>query len=172
MTETPYDPAETDSTDVGREAPGSREPEASEAPEPDAGAQGPHDAAEAARKARGDAAGYRRRLRDVEAERDALAVERDALAERVTARQRADVEALAARRLVDGSDLWTAADLPDLLDEAGELDEEKVAAAVEALAATKPHYRRSNGDIGQGVRGEPLKAQSSFADVLRSGRAR
>ncbi len=159
MTETPHDPAETDSTETP-------------APEPDTDTQGSHDADEAARKARGDAAGYRRRLRDVEAERDALVAERDALAERVTARQRADVEASAARRLVDGSDLWTAVDLPDLLTEAGVLDEEKVAAAVDALVATKPHYRRSTGDIGQGVRGEPLRVEPSFADVLRGGRTR
>lgn len=129
---------------------------------------GPDDAT---RKARTDAAGYRRRLRDAEADRDSIAAERDALLEKITARQRADVEALAARELTDGSDLWQAVELAEVLDGSGDIDSKKVTAAVAELLEKKPHYRAPRQDFGLGLRGSPVKSSSGWEDVLR-GRSR
>jgi hypothetical protein len=134
------------------------------APDPDTEDNGTDDAT---RKARTDAAGYRRRLRDTEAERDSITAERDALLEKLTARQRADVEALAAQRLTDGSDLWQAVDLADVLDEAGDIDQAKVATATADLLTRKPHYGRPRPDNGLGYRSDPVKPARGWEEVLR-----
>jgi hypothetical protein len=70
-------------------------------------------------------------LRDTEAERDsitaerdAITAERDALVEKLTA-DSDEVEALATQRLTDGSDVWQAINLPDVLTDAGDIDEAK-----------------------------------------------
>jgi hypothetical protein len=128
----------------------------------------PADPASEVKKARSDAAAYRRRLREAEAERDALAADRDRLREREQARQRGDVEALAARQLRDGSDLWTAVDLDACLNDQGEVDEEKITAVATELAGAKPHWaavRTTRFDLGQ--QGEPLPRQAGWEDVLR-----
>jgi len=122
------------------------------------------------RKARSEAAAYRRRLRDTEGERDTLAAERDQLRARLDDRQRADVEALAGQRLRDGSDLWNATTLADLLTEEGEVDPALVTQAVDQLAGAKPHYVRSAPSFDLGHRGESVKGEATFADVLRGGR--
>lgn len=119
------------------------------------------------RKARGEAAAYRRRLRDAEGERDTIAAERDQLRTQLDDRTRADVEILAAERLRDGSDLWTATTLADLLDDQGEVDPALVTQAVDELAKSKPHYVRSAPSFDLGHRGESVKGEATFADVLR-----
>jgi hypothetical protein len=138
------------------------------APEPDTEDNGTD---EATHKARTDAAGYRRRLRDTEAERDSIAAERDALVEKLTARQRTDVEVLAAQRLTDGSDLWQAVELVDVLNEAGDIDEAKVTADVADLLTRKPHYGIPRVDNGLGYRSMPPRS-SGWEDVLRGGTSR
>ncbi len=140
--------------------------------DPGAGREPDNDAAEAepTRKARSEAAGYRRRLRDTEAERDTLAAERDQLRTQLDDRTRADVEALAGQRLLDGSDLWTATTLADLLDDQGDVDPALVTQAVDQLAKSKPHYVRSAPSFDLGHRGESVKGEATFADVLRGGR--
>ncbi len=123
----------------------------------------PHDPAEAVRKARSDAASYRRRLREVEAERDALAGERDTLRGQVAARQRADVENLATQlpqALKDGTDLWTVTDLDALLGDDGDIDEAKVTEAVKALTTAKPHWAKSPGSFDLGLRGSLALTQA------------
>lgn len=60
----------------------------------------------AARKARKEAQQLRARLRDAEAERDALAADIAGLRESTAALQRAEVERLASGRLSDPTDLW------------------------------------------------------------------
>lgn len=123
------------------------------------------------RKARSEAAAYRRRLRDTEGERDTLAAERDQLRARLDDRQRADVETLAGQRLRDGSDLWTATTLTDLLDEEGEVDPALVAQAVDQLAAAKPHYAKPGPGASFDLGARPVApTEHSFADVLRGGR--
>ncbi len=88
-----------------------------------------------------EAAKYRRRLREVEAERDTAA-------ERLAAMQRREVERLAGGEgaLADGSDLFAfGAELADLLDaETGLPDESKVTEAVKTLAGQRPHLARES----------------------------
>lgn len=98
--------------------------EASEPPEgtstPDQPSEPVEDGSKAANR---EAAKYRTRLREVEAERDTLA-------EQVTTLQRAEAERLAAAHLKNPAGLWAAgADLPALLADDGTVDPDKVAAA-------------------------------------------
>lgn len=87
-------------------------------------------------KASAEAARYRRQLRDTEAERDALR-------ERITGYERQEAERLAAAGLVDPTDMWAAGvKLDDLRDDKGNLDSDKVAAAVASLIEQRPHWRR------------------------------
>lgn len=101
-------------------------------------------------KANHEAAKYRRRLREVEAERDAGA-------ERLAAMQRREVERLAGGEgaLADGSDLFAfGAELGDLLDsETGLPDEAKVTEAVKTLTAERPHLAREV----EGLRRTPFR---------------
>lgn len=81
-----------------------------------------------------EAAKYRRRLREAEAERDAL---RDTVA----TMQRADAERIAASSLVTPGDLFAAGtDLADLLDDTGTLDADKVTSRCAELVAERPHW--------------------------------
>lgn len=84
-----------------------------------------------------EAAKYRRRLRDTEAERDGLRSRLETL-------QRAEAERLAADHLADGTDLWLAgAQLADMLDDDGNLDAAKVAETAAQLGTDRPHWRRT-----------------------------
>ena len=80
---------------------------------------------EDAGKAGQEAAKYRRRLREAEAERDALTTRLEQL-------QRAEVERLAEQHIAKGSGLWAATELADVLDEDGNIDPAKVTAAARA----------------------------------------
>jgi hypothetical protein len=93
---------------------------------------------------------YRVRAREAEAFASALT-------ERVTRMQRAEVERQAAVRLHDPADLWVSGvELVELLDEDGEVDQQRVTEAVAALADSKPYMvkpsRRSSTGFGQGRR--------------------
>jgi hypothetical protein len=90
------------------------------------------------------------RIRAREAEATAIS-----LMERVTKMQRAEVERQAAARLHDPSDLWTAGvELIELLDEDGEVDQQRVDEAVAALADSKPYMVKPprGANFGQGRR--------------------
>ena len=92
------------------------------------------------------------------------------LTERVTRMQRTEVERQAAG-LHDPGDLWTAGvDLGELLTEDGDVDPERVAEAVAALADSKPYMLRPprGSNFGQGRR--PLVDSGSgttWGSVLR-----
>lgn len=106
-----------------------------------------------------EAARYRRRLRDAEAERDALGA-------RVGAMQRREVERLAGDRLSQAGDLFTigGADLADLLTEEGDVDSTAVTAAVGALLEARPGLALvpppTWPDMGQGNRGSAVESAS------------
>ncbi|MFC0359523.1 hypothetical protein ACFFHC_06915 [Kytococcus schroeteri] len=95
-----------------------------------------------------EAAKYRRKLRDAEAERDALAG-------RVEALQRAEAERMAAEHMSKPNALWAAGtDLADLLNEDGTVDAERVSqAASKAISALGlvPVRRAPKPDAAQGV---------------------
>lgn len=85
-------------------------------------------------KADREAAKYRRQLRDTQAERDRLATQ-------VEGYHRAEVERLAAARLIDARDIWAGGlQLADVLNDGGQVDPARVAQAVADLAATRPHW--------------------------------
>lgn len=115
-------------------------------------------------KVRAEAQGLRGRLRDTEAERDSLA-------ERVAALQRAEVVRLAAGagRLADGEDLFRGeVDQAGLLGDDGAVDPELVAAAVAGVLAARPHWAHRPGprpDPSQGARSE-APAGATWADVI------
>lgn len=80
------------------------------------------------------AAKYRTRLRDTEAQRDQLQ-------QRVETMQRKEVERLAGARLADGGDVWLAGtELANMLDEAGDVDASKVGELVDEITANRPHW--------------------------------
>ena len=85
-----------------------------------------------------EAASYRRRLRETEAERDALR-------ERVESYERREAEAIAR-------DLGAAVPIDDLRGDDGALDPETVQARVSAILAERPTWRRSAPDLGAGPR--------------------
>jgi len=106
---------------------------------------------------------YRIRAREAE-------VFATALTERVTRMQRAEVERLAAR-LHDPDDLWTSGvELVELLDENGEVDRQRVAEAVAALADSKPYLLKPKrgSNFGQGNRTPvDMGVDTTWGSVLR-----
>lgn len=80
-----------------------------------------------------EAARYRVRLRETEAERDNLA-------ERVTGYQRRECEQLVGDVLAQPADLWdiAGADVTEFFDENGTVDENAVQAAAAALIESRP----------------------------------
>jgi hypothetical protein len=99
-----------------------------------------------------EAAGYRRRLRDTEAERDALR-------SRIDEYERRDVEAV-ARELGAAvpADLWTLVQLDELRVD-GVVDIEAARTRISDLLRDRPTWRRSVPDLGAGVRGNGPEAQ-------------
>lgn len=112
-----------------------------------------------------EAAKYRRRAKDAEAERDRLT-------QRLTVLQRAEAERLAGQRLGTGVDLWAGGvELAALVDEDGNLSTELVDQAVTDVIAQHPHWRTqaappastvtANGKIGGGP------TEPTFTDAFR-----
>jgi hypothetical protein len=120
---------------------------------------------------RREAAGYRTRLREVEAERDTLQAT-------VAAMQRAEVERVAGtasegfRPLAAPEDLWLGGvELDGLLAEDGTVDAGRVREAVGALAAQRPHWlastsRPGGADSGRGA-GAQRDEAPSFGAALK-----
>ena len=109
-----------------------------------------------------EAAKYRLRLREAEAERDALAG-------RLEAAQRREAERLAAD-LSQPGDLWLlgGVTLADLLTDDGEVDPAKVQAATAAVLDARPGLRRSKFPpvlLGRDPN-PPLPAGPSWGDLL------
>lgn len=149
---TTLEPAETAETD----------PKGTPAPE---GTDPPVETGEGNR----EAAKYRTRLREAEAERDRLAgivegMQRAEIEKRATAAQR-------GWKLHDAADLWRAGvELKDLLAADGTVDQGKVNMAVRQLVEEHPHWGVRIGaiprDMGQGQRGSTGGGGTSWADVI------
>lgn len=115
-----------------------------------------------------EAAKWRRKLRDAEAERDALA-------ERLAAHDRAAVEAAVADRMIRPADLWlTGVEVADLLDDDGNVDAEKLTECLDGLLEERPHWAAprpmpSHRPIPKGGT-DPTTSRSegSWAEVIAS----
>lgn len=106
-----------------------------------------------------EAAKYRRRLRDTEAERDALAATVDTLRRQI-------IEAALDRSPITAEAFWAGGtDVADLLDNTGAVDVDRVA-EVAAEVAARFGVKRQAMDLGQGARGSGHAAGKGWADVL------
>lgn len=112
-----------------------------------------------------EAAKYRRRLRETEAERDTLRGQLEAL-------QRVAVEQVAGKHLRKPAGLWASGVTPaELLDDHGIVDPEKVATAARAAADTLGLSRPVGGNHvpREGHNPRPSSGASRFEDALRQG---
>lgn len=121
------------------------------------------DAAETDTGSNNEAAKYRRRLREVESERDGLAT-------RLQAAQRREIERMAGDTVTRPEALWAAGiDLDSLLDDSGEVNPEAVTEAVteaaERLGLARPS-RTPRPDPTQGGHGDVGDAQPQFSDAF------
>ncbi len=113
-----------------------------------------------------EAAKYRRRLRDTEAERDTLTA-------RVETMQKREVERLVATDLATPADLWlTDTTMADLVDDNGDIDPAKVGEAVTALLAERPGWRRTTAASFDGGARTSASTGVTFQQVLQGGRRR
>ena len=140
-------------------------PEPDDAPEVDDHATDHDHADDPGKRARAEAAAYRRRLRDAEGERDRLA-------EHLLGYQRRAAEELAAVSLSRGDDLWLATDdVSAVLDDAGQVDPGKVSTVVQQVLDGRPQLGRPAAGFDLGHRGgAPGSDPATFADVLRGDR--
>lgn len=119
-----------------------------------------------------EAARYRTRLREVEAERDGVAGERDTAFGRVAALQRREAERIAAAVLAQPADLFDVAGvaLADLLGADGEVDPELVQSAASSALDQRPGLGKARppwpGLTGQGSGGQGNTPPPSWRDVL------
>jgi hypothetical protein len=140
-----------------------------EAPDATVGKDGAGEDLTALRK---EAAKYRTRAKEAEAERDKLV-------EQLTGFHRAEVERIAStgaegfRPLADGADLWNGdAELSTLVAEDGTVDAGAVRERAAALGESRPHYRApgktAGGNADQG-RGDAPKEdpRPSFGEALK-----
>jgi hypothetical protein len=114
-----------------------------------------------------EAANYRRRLREVEAERDGLQGRVDQL-------ERAEVERIAGEApywMIQPGDLWTiGVELAELRGDDGTLDAALVKAKVRDVLAERPTWRR-NIDMGTGYRGgEVSEPKAGLSQLLGRGK--
>jgi len=118
-------------------------------------------------EANAEAARYRRRLRDVETERDGLNT-------RVEKMQRGQVERMVADRLAQPGDLFAfGVSLDDLRDEDGEVDEGLVETALygvlgERPGLAKPVPSRRGPTVSGHQAGTPGGGGGSWTDVLQA----
>lgn len=124
----------------------------------------------------GEAAKWRKKLREEESGHAETRAERDALRDRVDVLHRGEVERLLGNRLADVADFWSGTNVADLRDEDGDVDERKVTDAVEALLRAKPHFAarapESSPPNHQGARrgdSEPPRGPS-FGEAVKGTR--
>ncbi|MEO4038412.1 hypothetical protein V3N95_03835 [Micrococcaceae bacterium Sec6.3] len=137
-------------------------PEAADAPQTDAQTTEAPESTErenAPENGNREAAKYRTRLREAEAERDGIRADLDGARQTVERLQRALVETTAAEALLDPADLWRhgGADLPELLTDDGVPDPEKVGAVVQSILTERRHLakpRSPKPDMTQGGTGQ------------------
>lgn len=144
------------------------------ADQPEAEAAEPADGRE---RARGREAGYRRRLRETEAEVAAVTAERDQLRAHVDRLHAAEVERIAGDdhkmgdvALSRPEDVWlVGVTLDDLRGEDGGVDEKKVREVVKVIVRERPHWRRYHDPRVEFARsGRPPGYSSSWADALKA----
>ncbi len=111
-----------------------------------------------------EAAKYRVRAREAEAERDGLA-------QRVGRFQRSELERIASAHLASPADLLTLSgnELSDYLTEPGDIDPEKVNADAAVILAERPGLQKSSPAVDpmQGSGGTPGKDAPSWSDLLQ-----
>ena len=110
-----------------------------------------------------EAANYRRRLRETEAERDALA-------QRLERYERAEVEAIARREgMATPADLWAiGTEVPRTED--GDVDAAAVTEQVRTVLRERPTWRAPTPDLGSGARAESAQQREvGLADLLKPG---
>lgn len=105
-------------------------------------------------------------------ERNEARAERDALAQRVEALNRREIERLAAGSMSQPSDLFSLSgnSVTDYLTDDGEVDADKVAADVAALLAERPGLRKQSPplDPSQGSGGQPsAKREPTWGALLK-----
>ncbi|CAN5830575.1 hypothetical protein BH24ACT3_BH24ACT3_11450 [soil metagenome] len=107
-----------------------------------------------------EAAKYRRKLRDTEAERDTLRGQVEGL-------QRAEAERIAGQHITKPEGMWAGVELADLLDEAGAVDGEKVNAAAKDARERFGLRSKLDGNVvpREGSNPPPPRA-GGFADAL------
>ena len=117
----------------------------------------PQEASDDVAKLRTEAAGYRRKLRAAEGERDRLR-------EQLDARDRSDAERLAGQTLAAGADLWVGGvELEALREDDGSLSPELVEQAVAGVLADRPHWRKPRAvSCDGGARTTPPVSGPSF----------
>ncbi|MGD7707249.1 hypothetical protein [Microlunatus sp. Y2014] len=138
-------------------------------PEPDTTKPAATDDKPEARSANAEAAKYRRQLRDVEAERDALTERLEAVQRQQVSELLTNAHVAGAPLLHDPADLWRhGVELASLLAEDGTVDLGRARTAAADLIRDRPHlgrYYGSGGDVGVGH--EPFRSSTSWADALQ-----
>jgi hypothetical protein len=138
--------------------------------EPQAGNEGGQDEPRSGEAAlRREAANYRTRLRDTEAERDTLR-------ERVAGYQRAEVEGLVGDRLATPADLFLLADVSDFIGDDGQVDAERVTERIDAALKERPHWAKPAGGglalASAGFQGGPVGGRPSIGEALKGAAGR
>jgi hypothetical protein len=128
------------------------EPETPEQPQPD-----DHPSREAAN--------YRKRLRETEAERDALR-------QRIDDFERREAEAIAAKAgIAVPGDLWLVVPtLDELRNGSGQLDPGLVQERVNVILKERPTWRRPSPDLGAGARSPVSERTPGLSDLLKPGK--
>lgn len=147
--------------------------ESTTAPETESGTATEESTANTDKGGNSEAAKYRTRLREVEAERDGLTA-------RLSAAQRSVVDSAISNRIRDTDDFWARTDLASLLDDNGDVSREKITAAVDTLLEAKPHYKRPgqtaperpprDSDMASIFDTPPGYNNADWAKALRGGR--
>ncbi|MFC7828208.1 hypothetical protein [Streptomyces sp. NPDC057375] len=120
---------------------------------------------EASTSPNSEAAKYRRKLREAESRVEALS-------DRVNTLIRRDIEQRVANRLAVPGDLFDLGKhhISDLLNEAGEVDEEKLSGAVDALVESRPGLAKPKGwgSVGGSSRSSVAPAAPTWSEALRA----
>lgn len=114
-----------------------------------------------------EAAKYRTRLREVEAERDGIREELAAMTAAREAAERAHVENVAKRRLYRPSALWAAGvTLDEVRAEDGTISDDLVFEAVNRAADKLGLYRKMAPDFSQGAQGHGRVVGNAWEDAF------